>query len=148
MESPVGKIVSIGQGTATVAVERTAACPRCAAGKGCGAGLLSGSRKPALLEVSVPPHASVGEGDEVRLILEPAHLLRASLLVYGLPLAGMVLMLVVGWLLVRPLSDPEAIAFAGAGLATGFLAGRWQLNRRNCLKQFIPKIEGPVDVAP
>jgi positive regulator of sigma E activity len=89
----------------------------------------------------------VGEGDEVTLTLEPAHLLRASLLVYGLPLAGMVLMLVVGWLLVRPLSDPQAIAFAGAGLATGFLAGRWQLNRQNCLKQFIPKIAGTADGA-
>lgn len=147
MESPVGKIVSLGQGTATVAVERTAACPRCAAGKGCGAGLISGSRQPALLEVSVPPHTSVGEGDEVRLTLEPAHLLRASLLVYGLPLAGIVLMLAVGWLLARPLSDPEAIAYACIGLAAGFFAGRWQLNRRNCLRQFVPKIAEVADVS-
>ena len=147
MESPIGKIVSIGQGKATVEVERTAACPRCAAGKGCGAGLLSGSRDPAVLEVSLSPQLNVGEGDEVRLTLEPSHLLRASLLVYGLPLAGIVLMLVAGWLLMKPLSDPQAIAFAGAGLAAGFLAGRWQLNRQNCLKQFVPKIEGAVDAA-
>ena len=146
MDSPVGKIVSIGQGKATVAVERTAACPRCAAGKGCGAGLLSGSRRPALLEVSLSPQLSVGEGDEVRLTLEPAHLLRASLLVYGLPLAGMVLLLVAAWLIARPLSDPEAIAWAITGLAAGFFAGRWQLNRRDCLKQFIPRIAGPADV--
>lgn len=142
MDSPVGKIVSIGQGKATVAVERTAACPRCAAGKGCGAGLLSGSRRAALLEVSVSSRLNLGEGDEVRLTLEPAHLLHASLLVYGLPLAGMVLMLVAAWLIARPLSDPEAIAWASIGLAGGFLAGRWQLGRRDCLQQFIPKIAG------
>jgi sigma-E factor negative regulatory protein RseC len=147
MESPVGKIVSIGQGTATVAVERTAACPRCAAGKGCGAGLLSGSRGPALLQVSLSPQWNVGAGDEVRLTLEPAHLLRASLLVYGLPLAGMVLTLAVAWLLARPLSDPQAIAYAAVGLVAGFIASRWQLNRRNCLKQFVPKITGFTDAS-
>ena len=147
MDSPVGKIVSIGPGTATVAVERTAACPRCAAGKGCGAGLLSGSKRPAMLEVSLSPQLGLSEGDEVRLILEPSHLLQATVLVYGLPLAGIVLMLVGGWLISKPLSDPEAIAYAIAGLAAGLIAGRWQLNRRNCLKQFVPKIAGSADGA-
>ena len=147
MDSPVGKILSISQGRATVAVERTAACPRCAAGKGCGAGLLSGSTRPAVLEVSLSPHLKLSEGDEVRLILEPSNLLHASLLVYGLPLAGIVLMLVAGWLISRPLSDPEAIAYAIAGLTAGLLAGRWQLNRRDCLKQFVPKIEALINDA-
>lgn len=91
------------------------------------------------------PHSSLSEGDEVRLTLEPAHLLRASLLVYGLPLGGIILMLVAGWLISRPLSDPEAIGYAVAGLAAGLVAGRWQLNRRDCLKQFVPKISGPAN---
>jgi len=147
MDSPIGKIVSIGPGSATVAVERTAACPRCAAGKGCGAGLLSGTTRPAMLEVSISPNLSLSEGDEVRLTLEPSHLLRASLLVYGLPLAGIILMLVAGWFISSPLSDPEAIAYAIAGLAAGLVAGRWQLNRRDCLKQFVPTIDGLVDGA-
>lgn len=142
MESPTGKIVSIAGGKATVAVERRAACPRCAAGKGCGAGLLSGSTRPALLEVSVSAGQRYREGDEVRLTLEPSHLLRATLLVYGLPLGGTVLMLLVGWLLMAPLSDPAAVGFAAGGLAAGLLAGRWQLNRRDCLKYFVPKIAG------
>jgi len=100
-----------------------------------------------MLEVSLSPNLSLSEGDEVRLTLEPSHLLRASLLVYGLPLAGIILMLIVGWLISRPLSDPEAVAYAIAGLAAGLFAGRWQLNRRDCLKQFVPKIEGAVDGA-
>lgn len=142
MESPVGKIVSIDGSKATVAVERKAACPRCASGKGCGAGLLSGSTRPAVLTVSVPPQHRLRAGDEVRLTLEPSHLLRATMLVYGLPLMGMVLMLLVGWSIMRPLSDPAAIAFAVAGLAAGLIAGRWQLNRRDCLKHFVPRIAG------
>lgn len=147
MDSPVGKIVAIADGTATVAVERKAACPRCAAGKGCGAGLLSGSTRPALLEVSLSRQQSYREGDEVRLTLEPSHLMHASMLVYGLPLAGTVVMLLVGWSIMRPLTDPEAIIFAVVGLAAGMLSGRWLLNRRDCLKQFVPRIAGGVDVS-
>lgn len=143
MNSPVGTIVAINERTATVQVERTAACPRCAAGRGCGAGLLSGSTRPALLDVALAPGSRYTEGDEVRLMLEPSDLLQATLLVYGLPLAGAVLMLLAGWLLASPLSDPEAIAFAVAGLAAGLLAGRRQLNRRDCLKRFVPRIAGP-----
>lgn len=145
MESPVGKIVSIHDGTATVAVARTAACPRCAAGKGCGAGLLGGSRSPALLDVSLAPDSRYREGDEVRLTLEPSDLLQATLLVYGLPLAGTVLALLVGWSIMTPLSDSKAIAFALTGLAAGIMAGRWQLHRRDCLTRFVPRIAGPAD---
>ena len=145
MDSPVGKIVSIERGSATVTVERTAACPRCAAGKGCGAGLLSGGKTSALFEVPLSAASSFREGDEVRLTLEPSHLLRATLLVYGLPLAGIVLMLMAGWFISGPLTDAEAIAYAIAGLAAGFFAGHWQLNRHACLKQFVPKIEGRAD---
>jgi len=56
-------------------------------------------------------------------------------------------MLVAGWFISSPLSDPEAIAYAIAGLAAGLVAGRWQLNRRDCLKQFVPTIDGLVDGA-
>lgn len=100
-----------------------------------------------MLEVSLTPNSQFSAGDKVRLKLEPAHLLRATILVYGLPLAGMVLGLSAGWLISRPLTDGVAVACAVAGLAAGFIAGRWQLNRNHCLKQFIPKIEGPAGVA-
>lgn len=148
MDSPVGKIISINDRTATVEVERVAACPRCAAGRGCGAGLLSGSSKSALLDVSLAPGSRFRAGDEVTLTLAPAHLLRATLLVYGLPLAGTVLALIAGWLLLSPLSDAEAIASAIAGLAAGILAGRRQLKRRDCLQRFVPRIRGMADAAP
>ncbi len=147
MDSLVGKIVSIGPGSATVTVERTAACPRCAAGKGCGAGLLGGTRTSALLEVPLSAACSLREGDEVRLTLEPSHLLRATLLVYGLPLAGIVLMLIAGWFISKPLTDAEAVAYAIAGLAAGLIAGRRQLNRHECLQRFVPTIEGKADAA-
>jgi len=147
MDSPVGKIVSVGQNSATVSVTRIAACRRCAAGRGCGAGLLSGSGTSALLEVPLPPASAYREGDEVRLMLEPAHILRATLLVYGLPLAGIVVMLIAGWLISRPLTDAAAVAYAVAGLAAGLFAGYRLLNRHVCLQQFVPEIEGKADAS-
>jgi sigma-E factor negative regulatory protein RseC len=145
MDSPIGKIIAIGSTSAQVEVARTAACPRCAAGKGCGAGLLSGTRKAAILEVPLAAGSGLCEGDEVVLALEPAHLLRAAMLVYGLPLLGILLALTAGWLTIRPLNDGAAIVLAVAGLAAGLMAGRWQLNRHACLTQFVPRIEGRAD---
>lgn len=147
MESPVGSIVSIDAGSAVVQVERTAVCPRCAAGKGCGAGLLGSSSRPATFRVSLPSRGQFREGDRVRLILEPSDLLRATTLVYGLPLAGTLLTLLAGWLAMNPLSDTQAVVLAVAGLAAGLLAGRWQLRRRDCLRRFVPRIENLADAA-
>ena len=143
--SPSGKILTIGSASAMVEVARIAACPRCAAGRGCGAGLLSGSAKRAVLEVPLPAGSGLHEGDEVVLTLEPSHLLRAAMLVYGLPLIGIVVALSAGWLLSRPLTDGAAILFAIAGLAAGLIGGRWQLNRYACLTHFVPTIEGRTD---
>ena len=77
------------------------------------------------------------EGDEVRLTLGPAHLRRATMLVYGLPLVGIILSLTAGWLLSRPLSDAAAIVYAICGLAAGLFAGRRQLQRHECLTRFV-----------
>lgn len=145
MDSPVGKIVAIRSASVTVAVPRMAACPRCAAGKGCGAGLPAGTNRQAMLEVPLPETSEYHEGDHVVLALNPSCLLRATILVYGLPLLGMVLALATGALLSQPLTDGVAILWAGAGLFAGLMAGRRQLNRHECLKQFVPTIEGKAD---
>ena len=151
MDNPTGRVVSLVDSRdgarAVVEVDAAATCPRCAAGKGCGAGLLSGSTQAALLEVTVAPQMRLKEGDEVRLTLEPSHLLGATLLVYGLPLAGMIVTLLIAWLSMGPLSDGEALIFAVAGLLVGITTARRALKRRDCLKRFVPKIDGTVGVA-
>ena len=81
-------------------------------------------------------------GDVVNLTLEPAHLLRATLLVYGLPLLGMLLALTFGWLLSGALGDAAAVLLAIGGLGAGFYIGRARLRRQECLQQFVPVIEG------
>lgn len=141
MQSPFATILAVSDRVATVEVVRETVCPRCAAGKGCGAGLLGGSAKPVILQLPLPGRSALRRGDRVRLTLKPAHILKAALYVYGLPLFSVVLSLSVGWLLVGALADKSAIAFAGCGLLVGSWAGRSLLRRERCLEQFVPHIE-------
>ena len=140
MESPVGRIVSLADGHATVSVDAAANCARCAAGKGCGAGLLTGSNRSRLIEVQLSPGLGLKAGDEVKLELAPANLLRAALLAYGLPLGGIVIALGVAGFLDRALDDQIAVILAVGGLVSGALLGRYYLNKDGCLKNFVPTI--------
>ncbi len=140
MDSPVATITALSDGMATVTVSRLVACARCAAGKGCGAGLLSGNPKPAKFQVRVAESMGLEVGDQVTLELSPDSLLKASFLVYGLPLVGVVAILIVGWLVAGPLTDVAATGLAVAGLAAGLAIGRAMLGRNRCLEQFVPSI--------
>ena len=110
------------------------ACARCAAGKGCGAGLsLTRNRR---VEARVPPGAEIHAGDTVELTLAPNNVLRAAGIVYGLPLAaaasGAALAYLVGY------GDPAAALAAVAGLAVGLVLAKRRL--RGCLKDFTPEV--------
>lgn len=143
MDEPIATIVSISDGQVIALVERSTVCARCAAGKGCGAGLLGGKSSPARVEVKVPPSMQLQVGDRVSLSLDPADLLGAALLVYGLPLVGVVAALAIGGLVTNgPLGDVSALGLAITGLLAGLLAGRYRISRNRCLDRFVPKISG------
>ena len=145
MDSPVGRIVSVADGHATVSVDAAAICARCASGKGCGAGLLTGSNRTRLIDVQLSPGLGLKAGDEVKLSLAPSHLLRAAVLAYGLPLGGIVIALGTAWFLNQELDDHFAIALAIGGLGLGGLIGRHFLNKDACLKNLAPTITGRHD---
>lgn len=140
MESPVGRIVSIADGRATVCVDAAVVCARCAAGKGCGAGLLTGSNRSRVIEVQLTPGMELKVGDEVQLTLAPSHLLHAAVLAYGLPLGGVVLALGIAWYVNQSLDDRFAIVLAIGGLVGGVLCGRHFLNKDGCLKNLVPTV--------
>lgn len=144
MDRAAGKIISISAFTAVVSVAETG-CPRCAAGKGCGAGLLAGTGGPAEVSVQLPSGHRYHVGDAVTLSIASSSLLRAALLAYGLPLAGTVAALTVGWLVMAPLSDLAAVVIAGSGLLAGFIVGRKQLQKEAWCRQFVPSIERQAD---
>ncbi|NQV85529.1 MAG: SoxR reducing system RseC family protein, partial [Woeseiaceae bacterium] len=89
MKNPEGQVVSVSadaKGTIVlITVNSELACERCAAGKGCGAGLLGGRSQDRQVEARVTATLDIEIGDIVSVSLEPRHMLRAAVLVYGYP---------------------------------------------------------------
>ena len=142
MDTPSGTVVGfVAEGKrAVVDVMAAEACPRCAAGRGCGAGILQGRGKVRRIEASIESGLELQTGDTVRLQLAGSSVLRASAIVYGLPLLGAATGAAFAY--IAGLGDAGAAAFAIAGLTAGFFAGRNRLRREDCLATFTPMAVG------
>ena len=142
MADPQGTIIEIirdGRGVrAIVAVEVAAVCSRCASGRGCGAGIFTARQGVRRLEVVLPDGGDLAEGDVVNIELAPGNVLRAALVVYGLPLAGAVAGAALAYAVA--LGDAGAAAAALGGLAAGATAGRHRVRDDSCLARFTPAL--------
>ena len=149
MENPQGRILSIYPDAAppyaVVEVVASLRCARCASGKGCGAGILGGNEKLRRVDAMIARGLDVQEGDSVSIALAPNNLLRASLVVYGLPLAGAIAGSAAAWLLGAGDAGAAVLALAGAGL--GMSAGRLRLRQAACLREFTPHVTGRLPLA-
>ena len=145
MESVAGKISAVDDQRVTVEVRSAIACRRCAAGKGCGAGILQSTNEVRHVRIELPIGLSAGVGDRVELSVEPKYLLRAALLAYGLPLSSMLVVLLAAQALPLSLNDAEAVGLALIGLIIGVMAGRSLLRNDSVCDQFIPTISRHVD---
>lgn len=146
MDTPRGRILSIERDAAppraVVEVARSPGCARCAAGKGCGAALTGADSQPRRLEALLAAGLDLDEGDEVCIELAPHNVLRAAMIVYGLPLCGAVSGAAVAYL--AGAGDLGAACAALAGLGAGLVAGRHRLRQATCLQQFTPVVTGRV----
>jgi len=144
MNNPSGRVVSLVDSAdgvrAVVDIEIVAACPRCASGKGCGAGIFTAGRASAQpVEASVRTGLNLNEGDVVEISLAPDNLLQAAIIVYGLPMLGAI----IGAAFAYGFSfgDSAAALAALIGLGTGLFVSRWRLRQRSCLRRFVPVVE-------
>ena len=142
MENPRGRIIAIEQGEganfALVEVNAPVPCARCAAGKGCGAGLIGGTRESRRVEALVGHGVTIGEGDEVMIELKPENLLKASLIVYGLPLSTAIIASAFAYF--AGFGDMAAALAALGGVALGLVVARARLRQSACLRRFTPTI--------
>ena len=144
MNTPAATVISVDRQTVTVKVDATVACSRCAAGKGCGAGLIGGDRGAREFALPMPPGMRLQQGETVVLQMLPTRLLQASFLAYGLPLACMLLLPALADWLFGPLNDAVLAGTALAGLVSALLLGRRYLAREPCLRRLTPDIAGRV----
>ena len=124
---------------AVVEVDARVVCPRCASGKGCGAGLFAESGRKRTIEAMVRSDLDLSSGDLVELRLAPTGLLDAASTVYGLPLLGA--LLGAGAAYILRLSDAAAALAALLGLAAGFVFSRHRIGRADCVNKLVPIIE-------
>ena len=145
MTYPKGTIVEIIRDSrgvrAVVDVQADAVCARCAAGRGCGAGVFGSRRGTRRLVVPVDEGSGLVAGDTVCLELAPGNVLAAALVVYGIPLAGAAAGAALAFGL--GLGDAGAALMALGGLCAGALAGRRRLQRADCLARFTPTVARP-----
>jgi sigma-E factor negative regulatory protein RseC len=144
MENLQGKIISIARDAhgarAVVDVDAGVICPRCAAGKGCGAGIFGATASARRIEAIISGDSKFSVGDTVNLTLGSRNLLQASIIVYGWPLFGAASATALAQM--AGLADTGAVVAALLGLAIGAFLARSRLANEACLTQFVPVVTG------
>ena len=111
-------VTACENGQVEVRLQRASACGHCELSKGCGTGaigrLLGNRSRPFRVETD----RDLKPGDEVLLGVSEAALVRASLLVYGLPLIAMITTGLLAAL--AGLAEPWVALICVAGFFTGF----------------------------
>ncbi|GAA0702469.1 SoxR reducing system RseC family protein [Marinobacterium maritimum] len=124
MIEEVALVSAVGPEGVRVTAARTSACAQCASKSNCSQGVLSqwGQGKTVEIDVQNPEALPVQLGQQVVIGLEEGSLVRASLLLYLLPL----LMLILGALLGSSMGMVEwqQIMLAMVLMLTGFVLAR------------------------
>ncbi len=133
-----GCVTSVEPGFVWVTCARQAGCERCAAGKGCGGGLLSRLLGDRLHRVRAISNAPVSTGQQVVIGLDESVLIRSAMMVYGVPIVGVILGALFAWLAAP--DAPEWVTIGGGvvGLTAGFLVTRQFENRFKKRRRFQP----------
>ena len=85
------RVAAVRQDLAEIVVEKQSACGSCAAKSGCGTSLLSAWLPKRQMVIRLKNEIGARPGDRVVVGLDEAQLQRGSLLLYALPLAGLIL---------------------------------------------------------
>ena len=103
-----------------IQMQRQSTCNHCDLNQGCGTGaigrMLGHRSKPLIIETSLP----LKTGDQVVLGMPDSSFLRASLMIYGLPLLSLVCFASLAQMLFAG-SEGLVLIFALAGLALGLI---------------------------
>ncbi len=138
-----GRIVDVGQAHVWVETEQQSSCGRCAVRSGCGQGLLNRfASQPMKIQATVPQTLANGfkKGDWIELGIADQAVLVSSLVMYGVPLAGLLL----GSAGMSGFGDLAACAGAILGALLGRRFAREWLERFYTPDYFIPVVLGKV----
>ena len=129
MLEETGRIVDIDGEFALIESERTSTCGACSVRKGCGTGAIAKLLGNRRMQLRVINRINAGVGDYVVIGISESSLVRGSLAVYAVPLAGLFAGALAGHLAGPYLQGVSADLLAIGGALTGFVAGLAWLKR-------------------
>lgn len=125
-----GVVMSVMDGWATVRVQRQSTCGSCSARSGCGNGVLSEVLGRRALDLRVPNRERLQPGDRVTLGIRDRSLVSGAVVMYLLPLAGLIGVAAFLSILMPGVTEGWLVLGGFAGFGLGLLAVRWWLRRQ------------------
>ena len=125
-----GQVLAVDGHTARVRIERQSTCGSCSARTGCGSGVLSEVLRRRAVEVTVGHGGDLQPGDRVTLGVHDQALVSGALVMYLLPLAGLVAAPAALMLLVPAAAEWLQVVAGAAGFLVGLGGVRRWLRRR------------------
>lgn len=143
-----GRVERVHARFAWVSCSAQTDCQRCREGKGCGGGLLGRLLGDRLHRVRAAHDGlALKPGDRVELGLSEGALLRGAVQVYGIPLAGFLLVPVLLATLLGTNNDLVLLLAGIAGLLAGLLLANWRAGRVERDARYQPmvirRLDGP-----
>lgn len=134
-----GVVVAVTEDGVWIETQRQSGCQSCSSRGGCGVGIMQKALNRRQHKVRVQTDLPVQVGDHVRLLLPAAALVQASVLMYLMPLLGLIIGAVVGQSLFA--SDGGAIGGAMVGFTTMLLLIARRQNGLSRSGRYAPRIE-------
>ena len=143
------RVVAVEDGTAVVETERRSACGQCAAGGGCGTALIARFFGGRTTRVRALNRAGAAAGDAVVIGLDGSVLVRAALVLYMAPLAGLLAGAMLAGAAGGTAAEPAGILGGVLGLVGGLAwARRYGLRRGGrCQAVVLRRVQPPGAVA-
>jgi len=118
-------------------------CGSCAASKGCGTSVLSKVVGRKFTRFQAENRVDAEIGDTVVVGISEDALLRGSLMMYILPIMGMLVFALLSDQVLDAFAESRDLLIAGSGilgLASGSLLSRWYFQRRDNVQRFRPVV--------
>ncbi|MGB5259464.1 MAG: SoxR reducing system RseC family protein [Gammaproteobacteria bacterium] len=129
MLEETGRVVDVDGEFAWVESERETSCGSCAARAGCGTGVIAKVLGRKRMRLRVVNRIDAAIGDQVVIGIAESGVVRGSLAVYAVPLAGLFAGAIAGQLAGGYLAEAATDLPAMAGAGAGFVAGLTWLGR-------------------
>lgn len=136
------QVVDIKEGKLLLQAQTKSACGSCAANKGCGTSLLSKVVGRKFSQFQADNNLGAKVGDMVVVGIAEEALLKGSLVMYVVPVAGMLIFALLAEFFIPVSADKDLLIAVSAvtGLGLGSLAARWYFQRQSSVQLFAPVV--------